>query len=78
MIKKTQAMLFGIAVAVGLLMGCAESNLRPMEMSGAVQKASGVDHQALAAYFETAAKDAEAKVEEHRKLLEKYRGHSYE
>lgn len=78
MIIKNKAILVGITVTLVLLFGCAEPNPHPMDMSAAVQNASSsADHQALTAHYQEAAKDADAKVEEHKKLLEKYRAHSY-
>jgi len=57
---------------------CAEMNPHPMDMSQAVQSASSkADHEALAQHYEEAAKDMQAKVEEHKKLLSQYQSKSY-
>jgi hypothetical protein len=49
-----------------------------MDMTVAVQSAkSSADHEALAAHYEETAKDADAKVEEHKKLLDQYKAKSY-
>ena len=49
-----------------------------MDMTVAVQTAmSKADHEALAAHYEQAAKDAEVQVDEHKKLLAQYQAHSY-
>jgi hypothetical protein len=66
------------ALAVAMLSGCAQPNPHPMDMSVAVKSANtNADHEALAVHYEQAAKDAEAKVEEHKKLLEQYKAKSY-
>ena len=66
------------ALAVAMLLGCAQPNPHPMDMSMAVQSAkTNTDHEALAAHYEQAARDAEAKVAEHKKLLEQYEAKSY-
>jgi hypothetical protein len=70
--------LLTVSLTVGLLVGCAQPNPHPMDMSVAVKSAkSDTDHAALAAHYEQAAKEAEAKVEEHKKLLGQYQEHSY-
>lgn len=70
--------LLTVSFTLGLLVGCAQLNPHPMDMTVAVQNAkTSADHEALAAHYEEAAKDAEAKVEEHRKLLDQYKTKSY-
>jgi hypothetical protein len=70
--------LLTISLPLGLLASCAQPNPHPMDMTVAVQSAkSSADHEALAAHYEQAAKDAEVKVEEHKKLLDQYKAHSY-
>jgi hypothetical protein len=65
-------------LAFGLLTACAEMNPHPMDMSQAVQSAeSKADHEALAQHYENAAKEMQAKVEEHKKLLSQYQSKSY-
>lgn len=67
-----------IASTVGLLAGCAQPNPHPMDMTQAIQGAkTKADHETLATHYEQAAQEAEAKVAEHKKLLEQYRNHSY-
>jgi hypothetical protein len=63
-----------IALTVSLLLGalasCAQPNPHPMDMSAAVQSAkTKADHEALAEHYEQSAKDAEAKVKEHKQIL---------
>ena len=61
------------AVALlGLLVSCS-INPHPMDMTRAVQDAkTGSDHAALAKHYEDAAKEMQAKVDEHKKLLAYY------
>jgi hypothetical protein len=70
--------LLAILAILGLLVACAERSPHPMDMTAAVQSAkTRADHEALAEHYEQAAKDAEAKVEEHKKLLDRYKARSY-
>ena len=65
-------------LTLGFLASCAQPNPHPMDMTMAVQSAkTQADHEALAAHYEQAAKDAEAKVAEHKKLLDQYKAKSY-
>ena len=62
-----------LSLTLGLLASCAQPKHPPMDMTVAVQNAkSKADQEALAAHYEQAAKDAEAKVEEHKKILSQY------
>jgi hypothetical protein len=62
--------LLTVSLTMGLLASCAQPNPHPMDMTVAVQSAkTRADHEALAAHYEQAAKDAEAKVEEHQQIL---------
>lgn len=70
--------LLVISLSFGLLAGCAETNPHPMDMTSAIQSAKNkADHLALAEHYEQTAKDAEAKVEEHKAILAQYQKHSY-
>jgi len=70
--------LLTVSLTLGLLAGCAQPNPHPMDMTAAIQSAkTRADHEALAAHYEQAARDAEAQVEEHKKLLEQYTAKSY-
>jgi len=70
--------LLTVSLPLGLLASCAQPNPHPMDMTVAVQSAkSSADHEALAQHYEQAAKDAEIKVKEHKKLLDQYQMHSY-
>ncbi len=70
--------LLMVSLTLGLLASCAQPNPHPMDMTAAVQSAkSKADHEALAAHYEQAARDAEVKVEEHKKLLDQYKARSY-
>jgi hypothetical protein len=76
--KQTKAILLSIVLATGLLISCAETNPHPMDMSLAIQNAkTSADHEALAAHYEQAAKDADTKVEEHKKIFADYQSHRY-
>ncbi len=68
---KTVTALALVAV-FGLLVSCA-INPHPMDMTQAVQSATTRgDHEALAKHYEDAAKEMQAKAEEHKKLLANY------
>lgn len=70
--------LLTVSLVLGLLASCAQPNPHPMDMTAALQNAkTTADHQALAEHYEQAAKDAEAKVAEHKKLLDEYKTHGY-
>lgn len=65
--------LLTFALTLGLLAGCAQPNPHPMDMTVAVQSAkTKTDHEALAAHYEQAARDAEAKAEEHKQILAQF------
>lgn len=60
-----------------LVVGC-QQNPHPMDMTLAVQSAKTKnDHEELASHYEQVAKDDEAKVAEHKKLLNDYKQRSY-
>ena len=62
-------------VALLGLLGACTINPHPMDMTQAVQSAkTRSDHENLAKHYEDAAKDMQAKVAEHRKLLAQYEG----
>lgn len=64
-------------LTLGAVAGC-QQNPHPMDMTAAIQSAkTKADHEDLATHYEEAAKEAEAKVEEHKKLLNDYKQHSY-
>jgi hypothetical protein len=68
---KTVTALALVAV-LGLLVSCAV-NPHPMDMTQAVQSATTRgDHEALAKHYEDAAKEMQAKAEEHKKILANY------
>ena len=70
---KTQTS-FALVAVMGLsLLASCTMNPHPMDMSQAVQSAkSRADHEALAKHYEDAAKEMQAKVGEHKKLLARY------
>lgn len=69
---------FAVLAVLGLLASCAQMKPQPMDMTQAAQKArSGPDQNALAKRYEDAAKEMQAKVQEHKKQLEEYEYHSY-
>ena len=60
-------------VAILGLLGSCTINPHSMDMTQAVQSAkSRSDHESLAKHYEDAAKDMQAKVDEHKKLLAQY------
>jgi hypothetical protein len=68
---KTSSAL-AVVVGLGLLSSCT-INSHPMDMTQAVQTAdTRSDHTALANHYENAAKEMQAKVDEHKKLLAQY------
>ena len=62
-----------VAIAVfSILVGCS-INPHPMDMTTAVQSAkTASDHETLAKHYEEAAKEMQAKAEEHKKILSQY------
>ena len=69
---------FAIVAILGLLASCAPMNPRPMDMTSAIRDAkTSADHNALAKHYEDAAQEMQAKVQEHKKLLEEYEAHPY-
>ena len=55
------------------LLGSCTVNPHPMDMTQALQKATTRgDHESLAKHYEDAAKQMQAKAEEHKKLLAQY------
>ncbi|MEI8573868.1 MULTISPECIES: hypothetical protein [Methylomonas] len=75
--KTITKLLVVTSLTLGVLSGC-QQNPHPMDMSAAIQSAKTKDdHESLATHFEQNAKDAEVKVEEHKKLLQQYKQHSY-
>jgi hypothetical protein len=70
--------LLTVSLTLGLLAGCTQPNPHPMDMTTVIQNTkTKADHEVLATHYEQAAQDAEAKVEEHKKLLDQYQAHSY-
>jgi len=69
-----------ILIAVGLLSllaSCAQMNPHPMDMTQAIQNAkTPTDHTALAKHYEDTAKEMQAKVDEHQKMLKQYQAES--
>jgi len=62
----------------GLLASCAQPNPHPMDMTSAVQSAkSKIDHEALATHYDEVAKEMQAKVDEHKKLLVQYKANPW-
>ncbi len=60
--------LFAVLSILGLFASCAQMNPQPMDMTQAGQKArTGPDQNALAKRYEDAAKELQAKVQEHEK-----------
>jgi hypothetical protein len=63
-----------VFLALGLLTGCTPTKPHAMDMRAAVESAkTKADHEALAAHYEQAAKDAEAQAEEHKQILAEFR-----
>lgn len=76
--KNITKTLLVLSLPLVLLVGCAEPNPHPMDMTSVIQNIkTKADHEALAVHYEQAAQDAEAKVDEHKKLLAQYQSHSY-
>jgi hypothetical protein len=60
-------------VAIFALLGSCTINPHPMDMTQAVQSAkTRSDHESLAKHYEDAAKEMQAKVAEHKKMLAQY------
>lgn len=62
--------IFGLS---SLLASCAQMSLHSMDMPQAVRTAqTRADHEALVKYYEAAAKEMQAKLQEHQKMYEEY------
>lgn len=60
-------------IILGLLTSCAQMGLHPMDMAQAIQTAkTPADHEALAKYYEDAAREMRTKLQEHQKMYEEY------
>ena len=69
--------LITVIVTLGLLIFCVQANSQSMDEEQDVQDAiASSDHVALVKYYEDQAKEMEAKVQEHKKLLAKYKNSS--
>jgi hypothetical protein len=67
-----------LVLLFGVLVACSEIKSHPMDMSVAVRNAgTKADHEALAEHYDATANEMQAKVEEHKKLLEQYQAKSY-
>ena len=64
-------------IILGLLTSCAPMSLHAMDMTQATQaaKTRTEDHQVLVKYYEKAAKEAQAKLQEHKEMYEEYEAH---
>lgn len=70
--------IFAVLAVLGLLAACTQTNPHPMDMTQLVQNAkTHDDHEALAKHYEETAKEMQAKVDEHKKLLAQYEAKSY-
>ena len=75
--KNITTTILALSLTLGLLTGCA-TDPHPMDMSQMLQNAkTPADHEALAQHYEQAAQDMQAKVAEHKVLLEQYKAHLY-
>lgn len=75
---KNNYTLISLAIIGLLLTSCAQLNPHVMDMSQSVQNAKTYsDHLALAKHYEEAAKDMQAKADEHKALLAHYQEKSY-
>ncbi|SOD22821.1 hypothetical protein [Nitrosomonas ureae] len=63
-------------VILGLLIPCAQVNSQPVDIIQTVHDVKTSDHMALAKYYEDQAREMQAKVQEHKKMLEKYQAES--
>jgi hypothetical protein len=67
------SLLIILFLALGQLTSCAEYDPHSMDMNQAVHNAkSKADHEALAQHYEEVAKEMQAKVDEHKKILSEY------
>lgn len=58
---------FAVLAVLGLLASCAPMNPQPMDMTQAVKNARiSADHNALAKHYEDAAREMQAKVQDHK------------
>lgn len=73
--KRTK--FFAVLAVLGLLASCAQMTPQPIDMTQAVKNArTSADHNMLAKRYEDAAKEMQAKVQDHKNQLEEYEYHS--
>jgi hypothetical protein len=71
---KVKILLTALLAVSGLLVSCADKSTHPMDMTAAVQGAkTRADHEALAKHYEEVAAEMDAKVEEHKQILARFR-----
>ena len=69
---------FAVLAVLGLLASCTQMAPQPIDMTQAIKTPrTGADHSVLAKRYEDAAKDMQAKVQDHKNQLEEYEYHSY-
>jgi uncharacterized protein YlxW (UPF0749 family) len=67
---------FAVLAVLGLLASCAQMNPQPTDMTQAVKNTrTSADHRALAKRYEDAAREMQAKVQDHKNQLEEYEYH---
>ncbi len=70
---RVSALILIILGSLVVLASCAQTGRIPTDAPEAIKRASTrCDHEALAKYYEDAAKEMRAKVKEHRKILKSY------
>lgn len=74
--KKLTALIVILGLS-GFLTACAPMNPHPMDMTGAIKKATTkADHEALVKHYEDAAKGLQQKADENKKMLDEYQTHA--
>lgn len=70
--------LIATLFALGLLVSCAHTDPHSTDMSSAIRNArTRADHNALAQYYENAAKRMQAKAQVERNMMNEYTQHGY-
>lgn len=70
--------LIATLFALGVLVSCAHTDPHSMDMSSAIRNAkTRADHNALAQYYENAAKRMQARAQAERNMMNEYTRHGY-
>jgi hypothetical protein len=72
-------LLLIVSGLLGFLTSCAHTNPFPIDMPGAIQRATTrCDHEALVKHYDDTVRELQLKIKEHKKMLESYGSVSFQ